>query len=68
MKESEVLKRKIDNILEYSARESEKSKYRIRETNLTELVKEVMEEMKYWLDINEFEVTMETGTRCNCEG
>ncbi len=60
MKESEVLKRKIDNILEYSARKSEKSKYRIRETNLTELVDEVMEEMKYWLDINNFEVTRET--------
>ena len=30
MKESEVLKRKIDNILEYSVRENEKSKYRIR--------------------------------------
>jgi len=60
MKESEVLKRKIDNILEYSARKSEELKYRIRETNLKELVSEVMEEMKYWLDINEFEVTRET--------
>jgi signal transduction histidine kinase len=60
MKESEVLKRKIDNILEYSARKNEKSKYRIRENNLTVLVGEVMEEMKYWLDINEFEVTLET--------
>jgi two-component system phosphate regulon sensor histidine kinase PhoR len=60
MKESEVLKRKIDNILEYSVRKNEKSKYRMRETNLTELVGEVMEEMKYWLDINQFEVILET--------
>lgn len=60
MKESEVLRRKIDNILEYSVRKSETSKYKIRETNLTELVYDVMDEMKYWLDINEFEVSRET--------
>lgn len=56
MKESEVLKRKIDNILEYSVRKNETAKYRIKETNLTVLVVEVMDEMKYWLDINQFEV------------
>lgn len=59
MKESEVLKRKIDNILEYAVRKSEKSKYKIRETDLSKLVDEVMEEMKYWLDINNFEVSVE---------
>ena len=59
MKESEVLKRKIDNILEYSVRKNEKSKYKIHETDLSVLVDEVMEEMKYWLDINNFEVTVE---------
>jgi two-component system phosphate regulon sensor histidine kinase PhoR len=59
MKESEVLKRKIDNILEYSVRENESTKYRIKETNLTALVGEVMEEMKYWLDINKFDVRTE---------
>ena len=59
MKESEVLKRKIDNILEYSVRKNEKSKYKIRETDLSVLVDEVMEEMKYWLDINNFEVSVE---------
>jgi two-component system phosphate regulon sensor histidine kinase PhoR len=61
MKESEVLKRKIDNILEYSVRKNEKSKYKIRETNLSMLVDEVMEEMKYWLDINNFEVSVDKG-------
>lgn len=59
MKESEVLKRKIDNILEYSVRKNEITKYRIQETNLSMLVGEVMYEMKYWLDINNFEVHTE---------
>lgn len=59
MKESEVLKRKIDNILEYSARKNENAKYRMKETSLTLLVGEVMDEMKYWLDINKFEVKTE---------
>jgi signal transduction histidine kinase len=62
MKESEVLKRKIDNILEYSVRKNETAKYRIKETNLTVLVMEVMDEMKYWLDINQFEVQTEIET------
>ena len=62
MKESEVLKRKIDNILEYSVRKNETTKYRIKETNLTTLVLEVMDEMKYWLDINQFEVQTEIET------
>jgi signal transduction histidine kinase len=59
IKESEVLKRKIDNILEYSVRKNESTKYRMKETNLTSLVGEVMDEMKYWLDINKFEVHTE---------
>lgn len=59
MKESEVLKRKIDNILLYSVRKNETSKYRIREIDLSVLVDEVMEEMKYWLDINHFKVSVE---------
>ncbi len=70
MKESEVLKRKIDNILEYSVRKNEKSKYKIHETDLSVLVNEVMEEMKYWLDINEFEVSseIEAGVIANVDG
>ncbi len=59
MKESEVLKRKIDNILEYSVRKNEKSKYKMHESDLSVLVDEVMEEMKYWLTINNFEVLVE---------
>ena len=62
MKESEVLKRKIDNILEYSVRKNESAKYRMKETNLTALVGDVMEEMKYWLDINQFNVKTEIET------
>lgn len=59
MKESVVLKRKIDNILEYTVRKNESSKYRMKETNLTLLMEEVMDEMKYWLDINQFKVKTE---------
>lgn len=59
MKESVVLKRKIDNILEYSVRKNESAKYRMKDTNLTLLVEEVMDEMKYWLDINKFGVQTE---------
>lgn len=59
MKESVVLKRKIDNILEYTVRKNESSKYRMKETNLTLLMEEVMDEMKYWLDINKFGVQTE---------
>ncbi len=62
MKESEVLKRKIDNILEYSVRKNETTKYRIKETNLTALAGEVMDEMKYWLDINRFNVKTDIET------
>jgi two-component system phosphate regulon sensor histidine kinase PhoR len=62
MKESVVLKRKIDNILEYAVRKSESSKYRMKETNLTLLMEEVMDEMKYWLDINQFKVKIELET------
>ena len=70
MKECEVLKRKIDNILEYSVRKNEKTKYRIHETSLTDLVGEVMDEMKYWLDINNFKVTaeIETSVIANVDG
>lgn len=59
IKESENLKRKIDNILEYAVRKNEKSKYKFQETDLTALLKSVLNEMEYWLEINKFNVSTE---------
>ena len=59
IKESENLKRKIDNILEYSVKKNEKSKYKFQETDLTALLKSVLNEMEYWLEINKFNVSTE---------
>jgi signal transduction histidine kinase len=59
VRESENLKRMINNILEFSRKENNKLVYQIKETNLSDLVNIIMEEMKYWLDINGFKVTIE---------
>jgi signal transduction histidine kinase len=59
IKESENLKRKIDNILEYSVKKNERSKYKFQETELSALLKSVLNEMEYWLEINKFNVSSE---------
>jgi len=59
IKESENLKRKIDNILEYSVKKNESSKYKLQDTDLSALLKLVLNEMEYWLEINKFNVSIE---------
>jgi len=59
VKESEKLKRMINNILEFSRKENDKLIYQIKETNLTDLVNITMEEMNYWLEISNFKVIIE---------
>jgi len=59
IKESENLKRKIDNILEYSVKKNERSKYKFQKTELSALLKSVLNEMEYWLEINKFNVSAE---------
>lgn len=58
VKESEKLKRMINNILEFSRGESNKLQYDLIPTNVTELIKEVMEEMNYWLKLHNFEIEL----------
>jgi signal transduction histidine kinase len=59
VRESENLKRMINNILEFSRKENNKLVYQIKETNLSDLVNLTIEEMNYWLEINDFKVTIE---------
>lgn len=59
VKESERLKRMINNILEFSRKENDKLTYHLKECDLLEVVNSTMEEMNYWLEINKFEVTLD---------
>ncbi|MCK0179140.1 HAMP domain-containing histidine kinase [Flavobacteriaceae bacterium S0862] len=59
VRESENLKRMINNILEFSRKENNKLVYQIKEINLSDLVNTTMEEMNYWLEINGFKVAVE---------
>lgn len=56
VKESEKLKRMINNILDFSRSESNKLTYHLKECNLAEVLHDIMNEMNYWLEINKFEV------------
>ena len=56
VKESEKLKRSINNILEFSRNENKKISYNLNDTNLVFLVRDVLEEMNYWLELNKFKV------------
>ena len=59
VKESERLKRMINNILEFSRKENDKLTYHLKECDLLEVVNSTMEEMNYWLEINKFEVILD---------
>lgn len=59
VKESDRLKRMVNNILDFSRAESNKLKYHLKEFNLSEIVDDIMHEMNYWLEINNFEVNLD---------
>ena len=59
VKESERLKRMVNNILDFSRAESNKLNYHLKEFNLSEIVDNIMHEMNYWLEINNFEVHLD---------
>jgi len=59
VKESERLKRMVNNILDFSRKESDKLKYHLKDSNLAEIVNEIMLEMNYWLEIHNFEVQLD---------
>ena len=56
VKESEKLKRMINNILEFSRTESNKLSYNLELSNVTDLVNATLKEMNYFLEINDFDV------------
>ena len=58
MKESERLKRMINNILEYSKMEKGKHEYHFAETDLSALVKLVSHEMNYWFAEKNLSISM----------
>jgi len=59
VKESERLKRMINNILDFSRKENDKLAYHLKEYDLFDIVNSTMEEMNYWLEINKFEVILD---------
>jgi len=58
VKESEKLKRIINNILEFSKKENDKLSYKLEKSNLTKIVKSTLKEMDYFLEINKVEVDL----------
>jgi signal transduction histidine kinase len=58
VKESEKLKRIINNILDFSKNENDKLSYKLEKSNLTEIVESTLKEMNYFLEINKFEVEL----------
>jgi two-component system phosphate regulon sensor histidine kinase PhoR len=56
IKESIRLKRMINNILEFSKMEKGKPKYHFVKSNLSTLIKDIINEMNYWLEAEKFDV------------
>ena len=59
MKESERLKRMINNILEHSKLEKGKQEYHFVETDLSALIKLVIHDMNYWFEEKQITVCVE---------
>ena len=55
-KESEKLKRMINNILEFSKKENNKLSYKLEYSNLTSIVNVTIKEMNYFLEINNIDI------------
>lgn len=58
VKESEKLKRMVNNILDFSRKESDKLNFQLQKHNLAEIIQDIMLEMNYWLEIHKFEVQL----------
>ena len=56
VKESEKLKRMINNILEFSKKENNKLTYKLKRSNVTDIVNATLHEMNYFLEINKIDV------------
>lgn len=67
IKESERLKRMINNILEFSKMEKGKSGYHLIKTNLAGLINAAIQELDYWLEQEKFEVITELDENIEAE-
>ena len=56
VKESEKLKRMINNILEFAKKENNKLSYKLKRSSLTDIVNATLNEMNYFLEINKIDV------------
>lgn len=56
LKETERLKRMINNILDFSKKEKGKVQYQARPVDVTALLKEALEDLSYWLEEMKFKV------------
>lgn len=59
LKESERLKRMINNILEFSKLEKGKTEYNFVESNLAFVMRSALQELSYWFEKERFEVVSE---------
>jgi signal transduction histidine kinase len=59
VKESERLKRMVNNILEFSRQENAALRYELQEEKLSELMEQILDEMNYWLTLHHFELTLD---------
>lgn len=59
LRESERLKRMINNILDFSKLEKGKQKYHFVRSNLASIINEAIHEMDYWFENDKFDLTKE---------
>ena len=67
IKESERLKRMINNILEFSKNEKAKSKYHFVKSNLASVINSVIDDMNYWLKEEKFNLVKELDENINAD-
>ncbi len=65
IKESERLKRMINNILEFSKMEKGKPEYHFVKSNLASVLNSVINDMNYWLKEEKFDLTTELDENIN---
>lgn len=59
LKETESLKRMINNILDFSRKEKGRREYHFEEVNISSLVKEATDDLEYWLVEKQFSLVKE---------
>ena len=67
LKESERLKRLINNILEFSKMEKGKSEYHFINSNIAGVIKAAIQDMSYWFQKGKFEIITELDTNIEAE-